>query len=348
MLSALARCEGTSIHYWGPPGPLPDSVDYSGTEEDAHYLQQISDQGGIAHLLRTSPVIGATKGIGLLRRLRRAIETCGKTSDILHLNWLQSALAIPRRSNPALLTVLGTDYKLLGIPGVEALLRSRFAGNRIILAPNAEWMVQRLRHAFHDYVDCVKYVPFGIDRRFYEVEHLPEQTVRRWITVLRVTRAKIGPLLEWTKSIAGHHDEFHLFGPMQEEIVLPSWIRYHGPVTPDKLIRDWYPRATAMVTLSQHDEGRPQVLLEAMAAGLPIIASSIPAHKDLLEPIGGGVLVSSKEEFTAALEKLSDHDTRVAFSKLSRKTMKETYGTWEDCSSRYHALYDILLQEPTK
>jgi glycosyltransferase involved in cell wall biosynthesis len=261
---------------------------------------------------------------------------------------LQSALAIPRRSDPALVTVLGTDYKLLEVPGIAAMLRRRFSGNRVILAPNAEWMVQGLQQAFDGYVDRVTYVPFGIDRRFYKVEHPSEQTVRRWITVLRVTRAKIGPLLDWTKNMAGRHDEFHLFGPMQEEIALPSWIRYHGPVTPDSLIRDWYPRATAMVTLSQHDEGRPQVLLEAMAAGLPIIASSLPAHRDLLEPAGGGVLVSSKEEFTAALEKLSDHVTRTALGELSRKAMNATYGTWDDCASRYHSLYDVLLQESTK
>lgn len=345
MLGALARSEDTSVRYWGPPGPLPDRVDYAGSEADGYYLQRLADRGGIAHLLRSKPLIGVSRGLGLVRRLRRAIQLNQDTSDILHLNWLQSALAIPGRGNRALVTVLGTDYKLLEIPGVAALLRRRFSRNRVVLAPNAEWMEQRLKQAFGDQVICVRYVPFGIDDQFYEIEHAPDQSVRRWITVLRVTRAKIGPLLEWAKMIAGDNDEFHLFGPMQEEMTLPSWIRYHGPVTPDTLVRDWYPQATAMVTLSQHDEGRPQVLLEAMASGLPVIASRLPAHTDLLDSAGGGLLVSSEEEFAAALQTVSDRDTRASLSIAARQAIKATYGTWDDCAGRYHALYSTLLRE---
>ena len=257
MLGALARSKDTSVRYWGPPGPLPDHVDYAGSEADSQYLQRLSEHGGIAHLLRSNPLIGITRGLGLVRRMRRVIELNQHTTEILHLNWLQSALAIPGRGNRALVTVLGTDFKLLEIPGIASVLRRVFSNNSVVLAPNAEWMEDELRQAFSEQVQCVQCVPFGIDERFYDVEHLTGQSVRRWITVLRVTQAKIGPLLQWAEKLVGPDDEFHLFGPMQEEITLPPWIRYHGAVTPDTLIREWYPQATGMVTLSQHDEGRP-------------------------------------------------------------------------------------------
>jgi glycosyltransferase involved in cell wall biosynthesis len=321
---------------------LPGQVEYAASEADARYLQKVADQGGIAHLLRSRPVTGVARGVGIVRRLRRAIRRQQDGSDILHLNWLQSALAIPGSGQRALVTVLGTDYKLLEMQGVVALLRQRFSRNRIVLAPNADWMEEKLQQVFGNRVRRVKCVPFGIDERFYGVQHDARQPVRRWLTVLRVTRAKIGPLLEWTKELAGEQDEFHLFGPMQEELTLPPWIRYHGAVTPDTLVRDWYPRATAMVTLSQHDEGRPQVLLEAMAAGLPVIASDLPAHADLLKSAGGGILVDSRETFTAAVRALSDPDTRASSSAAARQAIKSTYGTWDDCAARYHALYDIL------
>jgi len=345
MLAGLARSNDTNVGYWGPPGPLPDDVQYLGSESDRQFLKQIADRGGIAHLLRSNPIIGIPRGLGLIRRLRRVLQQNQDSRDIFHLNWLQSAFAIPGAGQRALVTVLGTDYKLLNIPGVAALLRRRFSGNRVVLAPNAEWMVPKLENVFGDLVDRVEYVPLGIDNRFYALEPASDQKARRWLSVLRLTRAKLGPLLEWTKELADENNEFHLIGPMQEKINLPPWIHYHGPVTPDTLIRDWYPRATAMITLSQHDEGRPQVLLEAMASGLPVIASRLSAHADLLDSTGGGLMVSSQAEFSAALQTVSDPDTHASLSAEARQTIKATYGTWDDCANRYHALYDRLLRD---
>ena len=344
MLAGLDRLEDSKLAYWGPPGPMPATVNYLGSESDKAFLQRLADQGGIAHLMRSRPLLGIARGMGLIRRLRRVLRAGRDSSELFHLNWLQSALAIPGKGNRALVTVLGTDYKLLEIPGVAASLRRRMKGNRIVLAPNAEWMVDRLEAAFGRLAK-VAYVPLGIEQRFYDVDSVPDATTRRWITVLRLTRAKIGPLLEWTKQLAEDSNQFHLFGPMQEEMTLPSWIRYHGAVTPDTLIRDWYPQATGMVTLSQHDEGRPQVLLEAMAAGLPVIASRLPAHEDLLESTGGGILVNSETEFHDALQRVSGAETRAALATRARESIRSTYGTWDDCALRYRQQYQYLMQE---
>lgn len=347
MLAGLQRADDTDVSYWGPPGPLPDGVDYLGSESDRRFLLKLAEQGGIAHLVRSKPLLGLAKGAGLVRRLRRILRANRHKCDVLHLNWLQSALAIPGKRLRALVTVLGTDYKLLEKPGVAALLRNRLAGNRVVLAPNAEWMVPKLEATFGAYASKVAYVPLGIDQRFFDVVADTGRPARRWITVLRLTRAKLGPLLEWTEQLAADGNEFHLFGPMQEEIALPPWIRYHGAVTPDTLIHDWYPQATGMITLSQHDEGRPQVLLEAMAAGLPVIASRLPAHQDLLSSIDGGVLVASELEFRAAIDSMSDPETRNSLAARARQSVRKLYGTWDDCAGRYRKLYEHLMREET-
>lgn len=347
MLGGLQRSDDTEVSYWGPPGPVPDGVHYLGSESDRRFLLKLAEQGGIAHLVRSKPLQGLASGAGLVRRLRRVLSDNRDKCDVFHLNWLQSALAIPGNGNRALVTVLGTDYKLLEKPGVAALLRNRLAGNRVVLAPNAEWMVPKLEVAFGRQASKVTYVPLGIDQRFYDVSAEPDRSVRRWITVLRLTRAKIGPLLEWTEHLAGKDNEFHLFGPMQEEMALPSWIQYHGAVTPDTLIRDWYPQATGMVTLSQHDEGRPQVLLEAMAAGLPVIASRLPAHEDLLASTDGGILVDSEDEFRAAIDSLANPEIRSSLAARARQSVRQIYGTWDDCAGRYRELYEHLIREVT-
>ena len=345
MLAALARQSDSPLGYWGPAGPLPDNVTFLGSESDAAFLKNLGERGGIAQLLRSNPIAGLLAGLNLVGRMRRTLRRYRAGVDIFPLNWLQSALGIPGVGNRALITVLGTDYKLLELPGMRALMRRQFAGNRVALTPNAEWMVPHLERAFGPHVHIVRCVPFGIDARFYEIRHRPEGCVRRWLTVLRLTRAKIGPLLEWTKKHASARDEFHLFGPMQEKMKLPEWIHHHGPVTPESLISDWYPRATGMITLSEHDEGRPQVLLEAMASGLPIIASRLNAHDDLIASTKGGLLVGDEAEFGAALSTLSNPYMREKIAASARSAVESTYGTWDDCAERYCSVYHELLKD---
>lgn len=57
------------------------------------------------------------------------------------------------------------------------------------------------------------------------------------------------------------------------------------------------------------------------------------------------MLVDSEEEFAAALRTVSDVDTRTSLSIAARQAIKSTYGTWDDCAARYHALYGTLSED---
>src|SRR5690606_5256464 len=139
---------------------------------------------------------------------------------------------------------------------------------KCIIAPNAGWMIPELQKRFGDITE-IRQIPFGIQDHWFEVSRsLP--ALPRWLAVTRITKNKIGSLFEWGESFFGKERELHLFGPMQEKISLPEWAVWHGPASPENLAKNWFPSATGLITLSDHDEGRPQVMLEAMAAGLPI------------------------------------------------------------------------------
>ena len=152
--------------------------------------------------------------------------------------------------------------------------------------------------------------------------------------------AKLGPLFAWGEALFGDgRRELHLIGPNQENLPLPDWVHYHGPASPEALARDWFPRATGLLTLSRHAEGRPQVLLEAMAAGLPIIASDIDAHRDLLAATQAGRLVSNAEDTERALLQLEQSDANAACSQVAKAAAQTAFGTWADCAGRYLELY---------
>lgn len=345
MVEALAEREDLQLSLWSPPGKMPQRVRSALTSEDARFLTSLSSTGGIAHILRGSKTAAIRHVWQLLSRLRKCYRRAN--SDVLHINWLQSALPLPPGDRtPVLITVLGTDYRLLGIPGMCLLLRWILRGRAVRIAPNAEWMVPVLTDKFGD-MAAVEAIPFGIESSWYAITRNENASASgKWLAVSRVTRNKIGALFDWGSTTFAGAKSLHLLGPHQEQNMhIPDWVHYHGPSFPEALKSDWFPNAAGLISLSQHDEGRPQVMLEAMAAGLPIIASDLPAHRDIIRHGETGFLVSSREQLRDALDFLSVPDNNLQFGAAARADAIARYGTWQDCASRYRAAYAKLLRQ---
>ncbi|KXB31454.1 group 1 glycosyl transferase [Dechloromonas denitrificans] len=346
MAQSLARQNGVDLALWAPPGDMPDGVRTVLRDGDANWMSGLLERGGITHLLRQKPLQGMRDALTLCLRLRRAYQQFGRLAGkrVAHVNWLQNALPLKGLDISALITVLGSDLALLRLPGMVPMLRSVLRDRPVILAPNAEWMLPPLKAQFGDLAE-IRPIPFGVHSRWFDITRgEPAARSGDWLLVSRVTRAKLGHLLDWGRGLFGVHRNLHLLGPMQEAIELPSWIRYHGATHPGALAADWFPRVQGLLTLSTHDEGRPQVMIEAMAAGMPVIASDLPAHRDLVRHGENGLVVADRESFRLALEHLDNPETSGAMGEAGRRWVAECIGTWDDCARRYVGAYDDLLR----
>lgn len=341
MVESLSARDDLRLSVWAPPGDLPKQVRSALTRHDAQFLEQMSDAGGIAHLLRGPKAAAIKHVIDLLSGLRQCYRQTD--CDVMHVNWLQNVIPLPRNDKAVLITVLGTDYRLLKMPGMAMLLRWILRGRPVYIAANAEWMTPLLEKSFGD-IATVRAIPFGIEAGWYTIKRTESACdSAKWLAVTRVTRGKIGQLFEWGENIFSRNKSLHLLGPRQEDdFNIPPWINYHGPTFPAALQSEWFPHCAGLVSLSQHDEGRPQVMLEAMAAGLPIIASDLPAHRDIIRHGETGFLVSSQEELKKALEHLSDPSHNRLFGDAARAVAIARYGTWQDCAERYMTAYRTL------
>lgn len=344
IANALAEEKNINLNVWLPDGPRNPKIIYTCSNEDKEWLMKLAQQGGIAHLLNQHRIKAIKSALTLLLKLRKTYKKHEKNIDIYHVNWLQNALPLIGTSKPCIITVLGTDFKLLKLPGMRMLLRSFLQSTPCIIAPNAEWMKLPLETYFGDICEITP-VPFGIDDTWYQIERRTLASNKKWLVVSRITKAKIGNLFKWGENIFQDSDnELHLFGPNQESLNIPNWVHYHGAASSKQLSSTWFPQASGLITLSQHSEGRPQVMLEAMASGLPIIASDLPAHKDFITHKKTGYIVSSQKELEQAILNLTQKNKNSYMSKNCRLDALNNYGTWTSCANRYIKLYKKLLK----
>jgi glycosyltransferase involved in cell wall biosynthesis len=109
-------------------------------------------------------------------------------------------------------------------------------------------------------------------------------------------------------------------------------------------IEDWY-RAADIFVLPSAREGLPNVVLEAMASGLPCIVSRLPGVTDsLIADNENGVLVDVDDRagFAAALNALlNDPARRAAIGGRARATVADRYSL-EQTAAAYVALYTEL------
>lgn len=147
-----------------------------------------------------------------------------------------------------------------------------------------------------------------------------------------------------------HRDiEFHFHGnvpsPADEPEVLKAFsegphadrIHWHGPAWGD---RKWSALADAdLFCFPSHTEQFPIAVLDAMAAGLPVVATRVGAVSDAIEPGKGGWLVAPRDavELEAALlEAISDPLKLRTFGEHNRRRFEERF-TRESFGRRWEA-----------
>jgi glycosyltransferase involved in cell wall biosynthesis len=111
-------------------------------------------------------------------------------------------------------------------------------------------------------------------------------------------------------------------------------------------IRPFFHRASLFV-LSSVTEALPNVVLEAMASGLPIVATNVGGLPEVVNPGQTGLLVPPKEPARLAqaiLQLLADEELRRAFGRAGRERVVREY-SFNRMVRRYEVLFDALLAQ---
>ena len=104
-----------------------------------------------------------------------------------------------------------------------------------------------------------------------------------------------------------------------------------------------YFRAADLFVSASCAEGMPNAVLEALATGLPVILSNIPAHREILEvcPDAGWLYTLGDQ---TALCKLLDHVTNTAeIGRIARGSAEDHFSA-RSMSEAYQQLYQNSFQ----
>lgn len=172
----------------------------------------------------------------------------------------------------------------------------------------------------------IKMIPNGINRELISGSFEVKEDLKNIIYVGHVKRKKgICEILEAaqkTKDVI-----FHLVGPVNDEIEvmsIPQNVICHGRQEHKKVI-EMMKKADAFLFPS-YTEGFSMVMLEAMAVGLPIIASDVGANLDMLESKGGIIInPMSSDEIVQAITSIRNKEIRLKMSEWNLRKVEESY-----------------------
>lgn len=207
-------------------------------------------------------------------------------------------------------------------------------------------------------------VPNGVDQERFRPADRPTETrpmrvgfvgrivpIKDVITLIRACGMALDhvDLEVW---LIGPEDEDPLYARRCHRLVetmgLEEHIRFLGP----QPMTEMYPQLD-VVLLTSISEGQPLVILEAFAAGLPVVATDVGACRELIEgcdgadralgPAGIVTRVANPTETAAALVVLAkQRDLRAAMGRAGRERVAARYRQTQ-VVARYDSLYSSMV-----
>ncbi len=219
--------------------------------------------------------------------------------------------------------------------------------NAAALVANSEGL-RRLASAFDSRFD-IPIIPNGVDLESYKITDR-DWSPPRLLSAGRIVHQKgldlamraLGDLkaFDWEWKIAGDGPQMPLLQSLAKELGIEDRVFFLGWQSRPQLMK-CYQQANLFLFPSRH-EGMPNALLEAMASGLPVVASCVAGNEELVMDGETGYLVPSEdvEALQMALKKLLlDPARREQMGMASRERVEANY-SWESTAQQYALLLE--------
>lgn len=282
---------------------------------------------------------------------------------LIHANWAfngcLAGVAGLLTGCPVLTSLRGVDVtRAQKSCFARVVLRLAVGLSRIVVAVSSDMAVW-LREAFPDAAEKIVVVENGVDMSFLAVSGERNTKQRAGAPVVACAGSLIprkGHALliralalctdaAWSLRLAGDGPERPALQRLATELGVAERIEFLGELPPEAM-PDFLANADLFV-LPSFSEGRPNALLEAMAAGLPVVASAIDGVRELVDDgRTGRTFPAGNEQVLAAvlLPLLQDATTRFRLGAAAHAEILRRQLTWVGAAEKYAGLYRQLQQ----
>jgi len=149
----------------------------------------------------------------------------------------------------------------------------------------------------------------------------------------------------WELTVVGDGPQRVPLEELTEGLGMRERVRFLGWLKGPELVAEYH-RANLFPYPSRH-EGMPNAVLEAMASGLPVIASRIAGNEELVLPGKTGLLIEpeNQQALEKALQKLlKDPNTRQKMGQAGRERAVEHY-PWAKMAKLYCDILESVFEK---
>ena len=325
--------------------------------------QRLAQQpGGIPSALKKFPLLYALVPV-FLGCLGGAIVRLARNVDVIHAQWsINGALAVLTcfiHKRPVITTLHGSDHVRGQGGGVYGWLHRKALMGSSHVVGVSEAITKSLMQSFPERPDKVVFIPNGVDEEFFNIrpEDRPAQLPLKLLFVgslipLKGVDVLLKAIPKFLKnsqvsvSLVGDGPEKENLLQLASQLKVESSIEFIGTVAPKDI-----PTLMAehhILILPSQREGRPSVVLEAMAAAMAVVATDIDGTRELVKDGETGWLFPSGDDMALAqiIKSIQRGEKDIVSAGLSgRKWMEEKKLTWAETAEKYKKLYSEVISK---
>ena len=313
--------------------------------------------GGIPAALQSNKFLYALIPVFLLA-MAWACLRCARRVELFNANWsicgFIAGMVGYITDTPVITTLRGDDVTRAATSSVYFwLLKAAIRLSRRVVVVS-EAIKETVGDWFPDERHKIVMIPNGVDAQFLEIERTysrEDSAPLRLLTVSALIRRKsvdtiIAALSEVSCKpepvlvIVGDGPEHDKLQALVACLGLQKQVVFEGYADPEAV--PGHLEAADIFILASHSEGRPNVILEAMASAMPIISSRIDGVVELIEDRKSGLLfnVDDSRDLAEKISSLcSDPELRERLGKAARDFITGNGLLWENTGRLYAREY---------